>query len=352
MSLAMVPLIILFELSILLARWLERIKPPAEGPAAGTTTTRTTTTTMTTTTTSPTTTMSDPREDDERFDNDDADEDDAARRPRRRRARRGPDGVPRTIRLSWKNPTGRTDSPMLFDLRGRGRRRTVQVIYLGLAILMGGGLVLFGIGSSSVRRPLRRVLDDNASGGSATEAVDKRIKAQPAKVRANPKTPSPRRSWRSCASSAPASTARAGRQLHRGRASAASRLAADAWERHLALDPKQPNLRAANLMVQAYQGLDEPAEGRARQTARDGGREATELNLYQQLAAIAYQAGDNRLGDLAATRAVDLARPTNARSCAPRWRPSSPRSPPSPPSRRHHDDAGASGVGRHPAEAR
>src|SRR5947209_18954533 len=35
---------------------------------------------------------------------------------------------------------------MLFDLRGRGRRRTVQVIYLGLALLMGVGLVGFGIG--------------------------------------------------------------------------------------------------------------------------------------------------------------------------------------------------------------
>ena len=38
---------------------------------------------------------------------------------------------------------------MLFDLRGRGRRRTVQVIYLSLAILMGGGLVLFGIGGAT-----------------------------------------------------------------------------------------------------------------------------------------------------------------------------------------------------------
>ena len=37
---------------------------------------------------------------------------------------------------------------MLFDLRGRGRRRTVQTIYLTLAVLMGGGLVLFGIGGS------------------------------------------------------------------------------------------------------------------------------------------------------------------------------------------------------------
>ena len=27
---------------------------------------------------------------------------------------------------------------MLFDLRGRGRRRTVQAIYLSLALLMGG----------------------------------------------------------------------------------------------------------------------------------------------------------------------------------------------------------------------
>ena len=36
---------------------------------------------------------------------------------------------------------------MLFDLRGR-RRRAVQGTYLMLALLMGGGLVLFGIGGS------------------------------------------------------------------------------------------------------------------------------------------------------------------------------------------------------------
>ena len=34
---------------------------------------------------------------------------------------------------------------MLFDLRGRGRRRTVKIVYITLALLMGGGLVLFGI---------------------------------------------------------------------------------------------------------------------------------------------------------------------------------------------------------------
>src|SRR3954465_4102042 len=37
---------------------------------------------------------------------------------------------------------------MLFALRGSGRRTTVKVVYVTLAILMGGGLVLFGIGGS------------------------------------------------------------------------------------------------------------------------------------------------------------------------------------------------------------
>src|SRR5271154_13607 len=35
---------------------------------------------------------------------------------------------------------------MLFDLRGRHRRRAVRVIYSGLALLIGVGLVGFGIG--------------------------------------------------------------------------------------------------------------------------------------------------------------------------------------------------------------
>jgi len=38
---------------------------------------------------------------------------------------------------------------MLFDLRGRGRRRTIQAIYVTLAVLMGGGLVFFGIGGNT-----------------------------------------------------------------------------------------------------------------------------------------------------------------------------------------------------------
>ena len=75
---------------------------------------------------------------------------------------------------------------MLFDLRGRGRRRTVQAIYLSLAILMGGGLVLFGIGSNTSGGGIvDAVVGEGSGGDSATETLDKRIKARYAKTRAD-----------------------------------------------------------------------------------------------------------------------------------------------------------------------
>ena len=45
---------------------------------------------------------------------------------------------------------------MLFDLRGRHRRRAVKVIYIGLALLIGVGLVGFGIGGGRRRRTAQR----------------------------------------------------------------------------------------------------------------------------------------------------------------------------------------------------
>ena len=89
---------------------------------------------------------------------DDAHHDGAAGRPLRaqhRRSRGSSSAAPsgareRDVRTSDDDPDdGTILTAMLFDLRGRGRRRTVQAIYLSLAILMGGGLVLFGIGGAT-----------------------------------------------------------------------------------------------------------------------------------------------------------------------------------------------------------
>ena len=78
------------------------------------------------------------------------------------RARRAREEAERGPRATTATTTSRTDS-MLFDLRGSGRRRTVKIVYITLAFLMGGGLVLFGIGgggasraASSTRSPAQR----------------------------------------------------------------------------------------------------------------------------------------------------------------------------------------------------
>lgn len=196
---------------------------------------------------------------------------------------------------------------MLFDLRGRGRRRTVQVIYLSLAILMGGGLVLFGIGSDSSGGLVDAFNEDSNQGGSATEAVDERIDAQLAKLRADPKDAE---AW---AQLAIARFQRAGVEgiqqdgTYTDDGKRRLNLATDAWERHLALESDEPNLRAANLMVQAYQAVGElPEAVRAKQLVT-AAEDPPSSNAFQQLAALAYQAGDNRTGDLAASRAVELA---------------------------------------------
>ncbi|MEA2138468.1 MAG: hypothetical protein QOG56_1618 [Solirubrobacteraceae bacterium] len=200
---------------------------------------------------------------------------------------------------------------MLFDLRGRGRRRTVQAIYLSLALLMGGGLVLFGIGSStSGGGILDAVVGDGSSGSSATETIDKRIKAAIRRTRATPNEPAV---WAELArlryQRAGIDGIGADDATYTDKGKQKLRLATQAWERHLALDPKQPNVRAARLMVQAYAktGLDQPAKAVQAMQIVTAAEKPPSSNLYAQLAQLAYQALDMRTGDLAADRAVELA---------------------------------------------
>src|SRR3954453_2776962 len=54
---------------------------------------------------------------------------------------------------------------MLFDVRGR-RKRVIQVVYVGLAILFGASLVLFGTGSG-VNGGLFDAITGGGGGGSS-----------------------------------------------------------------------------------------------------------------------------------------------------------------------------------------
>ena len=80
---------------------------------------------------------------------------------------------------------------MLFDLRSRGRRRTVQVIYLGLAFLMLGGLVLFGVGAGNGFGGLLNAFTNNGNGSNGSslntgpeKAALKAVKADPSSATA------------------------------------------------------------------------------------------------------------------------------------------------------------------------
>lgn len=197
---------------------------------------------------------------------------------------------------------------MLFDLRGRGRRRTVKAIYIALALLLGGSLVGFGIGSNTSGGGLvDALLGKNGGGGSTSpdKALDKQIANALKATRLRPRDPA---AWATLsrlrfqrASIGDGVQSQSGRQR--------LVLATQAWERYLALGPKKLNTDLAQQMTQAYglRGLNQPAKAVRAMRIVTAQTKPPNTNLYQQLAALAYLAHQTSTGDLAADKAVQLA---------------------------------------------
>jgi tetratricopeptide (TPR) repeat protein len=202
---------------------------------------------------------------------------------------------------------------MLFDLRGRGRRRTVQVIYLSLAILMGGGLVLFGIGGNT-SGGLFDAINGGGNGGGGGTSVDKvaqqRIDTYNKRLQANARDEA---SWLGMAKvrfqvANTGENYNATQQAYTAKGLQQLREADKAWTRYLALDPKKPDPSTANLMVQAYgqAGLKQyPKAVSALEIVMDNRGESA--GLYAQLAVLAAGANQTRKSDLAEEKAIALA---------------------------------------------
>lgn len=196
---------------------------------------------------------------------------------------------------------------MLFDLRGRGRRRTVQVIYVSLAILMGGGLVLFGIGGDVQGGLLDAFREDS---GSDNEVVEKQVEDAEKRVRAN------RGDAAAWAVLARAKFQLAGQtdgydatsRTFGGRSRQVAVDATRAWEQHLRLAKGKPNADVAALMTQAYISLDQPAGAVRTQEIVIDATENPGFGQYSALAQYAYFAGQMRKGDLATQKALDDAK--------------------------------------------
>lgn len=194
---------------------------------------------------------------------------------------------------------------MLFDLRGRGRKNTVKVIYLFLALLMGGGLVLFGIGGNTSGG-----LVDAVTGGGGGDVGSKRFKAQEKsalqRIRANPSDDAAYiqlvRARIQLASSGESYDA--GTNSYSADGKAELRQAVDAWTQYQATKPTNgaAEAQAASLMVRAYVALEDLAGATSAQEIVAQRRNSA--GAYSQLAVLAYQAGQTRKGDLASAKAL------------------------------------------------
>lgn len=204
---------------------------------------------------------------------------------------------------------------MLFDLNSTPRRRrVVQVVFGGLALLFAVGFVFFGVGGE-----VPGFLGGGDSGGG-DPAFDDRIADAEAAVAENP------RDTDALAELAVANAQAASSALDTDPETGATLVTQEAedyfddsigaWEDYLALDPNKPDDAAASqilnvyiLSIQAGSSLtaleiQELLEG-AVQTATIFSDAQPSANTYGTLAQLAYFAGDTKQGDAAAANAIE-----------------------------------------------
>jgi predicted Zn-dependent protease len=195
---------------------------------------------------------------------------------------------------------------MLFDLRSRGRRRTVQAVYLGLAILMGGGLVLFGVGTGNGLGGLLNGLTGNGSSGAQKQVVSQQEQQAIKATQQNPANP---QAWASLVQ-ARYDSAGQGSNFNSSTATYTSsglkelNGAVTAWQKYTALT-KQPDPNIAILAARSYTALGNYS-GAAGAWELTAVANPTEPKWYECLAASAYAANESRKGDLATAKALSL----------------------------------------------
>ena len=183
----------------------------------------------------------------------------------------------------------------------------MKVIYSLLALLLGGGLIFFGIGGATGGGGLLDAV--NQQGDNVNSLYSKQIDTLNRQVAANPKN---QNAWREIArlQVQQASVVGYNEQTTSYTAEGKAELqkASVAWKRYLALNPKRVDANTAAIMVNAYGpgGLNDPKAAANALKDSIAGRKPSSA-LYAQLALLAYQAGDKNESRLAEQRALELA---------------------------------------------
>jgi hypothetical protein len=194
---------------------------------------------------------------------------------------------------------------MLFDLKGK-RRRVVQATYIMLAVLMGGGLILFGIGGGTSGGLLNAF---NGGGGSSNgnKALEQQIAAAQKKLAVDPQneaalTQIVRGNYQLAGLNVDTNSG-----VYTADGKKFLQKAANAWEQYMNTNPAKPDATLANFMFQAYSqaGLNQPAK--AQKAAEIVAAAQNSSAAYLQVVQYATLAGDTRTADLAANKALELA---------------------------------------------
>lgn len=196
---------------------------------------------------------------------------------------------------------------MLFDLRSRGRRRTVQAVYLSLAIILGAGLVLFGVGAGNGFGGILNAFTGNGGGNNQGSVVNQQEKTA---LKATQQRPNDPAAWRSLVQArwTTATTDGSNYDSNTGTftASGKKELAAltRAYARYTALT-KNPDADTAILAARAY-AKQSNYPGAANAWEDVSAANPNQATAYECLAFNAYAASQSRKGDLASAKALTL----------------------------------------------
>ena len=205
---------------------------------------------------------------------------------------------------------------MLFDIRGK-RKRFIQVIYVFLALLLGGGLVLFGIGGDA-SGGLGDALGLGGNGSSGSTEFNDEVESAEATLANDPKNTAAllalaRYNYLNGQQSLEIDETQGTQQLT-DESITDFEASVDAWERYLkankggSVDPG-----VATLVFRAYSSIAFNSTNMTEVQRRlDGAQRAAELvaeerpgpNSYLDAASSAYFAGDVKAGDEAAKQAL------------------------------------------------
>jgi hypothetical protein len=195
---------------------------------------------------------------------------------------------------------------MIFDLKGK-RRRMVQGVYLTLAILMGGGLILFGIGGGSLNGGLLDAFKGGGGSSSASKQIQQRIDQAEKQLAANPQNQAAlqeviRDNYQLAGLNADQNTG-----VYNSKGKGYLQQASAAWQRYLATNPAKPDVTLASQMTLAYTGIGDYAN--AKKTALIVAAAQPSSAAYIRVIQYASLAKppDSRTVALASQKALDLA---------------------------------------------